>query len=132
LGLKNMSINVGGTLANTGGTAKVFADDGVTVPNGVHVSVPGTADFRVREHATFRYSPPVLQADGTYTRQNNRVSLTIPKALAAGGYVNNTIRIEVDIHPESTATEALDLRKLAAQTLFDSDTDNFWVAGSLS
>lgn len=132
MGLKTMSINVGGSLANTGGTAKVFADDGVTVPNGLHVSVPATADFRVREHATFRYSPPALQADGSYTRQNNRVSLTVPKALASGKYVNNTVRIEVDVHPESTATEALDLRKMAAQLLFDSDTDNFWTAGSLN
>lgn len=132
MGLKNMSISVGGTLANTGGTAKVFADDGVTVPNGVHVSVPATADFRVREHATFRYSPPAIQADGSYSRGSNTVSLTVPKALASGKYVNNTIRITQELHPESTATEALDLRKLAAQTLFDSDTDNFWTAGSLT
>lgn len=132
MGLKNMSINVGGSLANTGGTAKVFADDGVTVPNGVHVSVPATADFRVREHATFRYTPPALQADGTYSRQTNTVSITVPKALASGKYVNNTVRITVDLHPESTATEGSDLRKLGAQALFDSDTDNFWTAGSLS
>lgn len=132
MGLKNMSINIGGTLANTGGTAKVFADDGVTIPNGVHVSVPGTTDFRVREHATFRYTPPALQSDGTYSRQSNTVSLTVPKALASGKYVNNTIRITMDLHPESTATEGLDLRKLAAQTLFDSDADNFWTAGSMT
>lgn len=132
MGLKNMSINIGGSVANTGGTAKVFADDGVTVPNGVHVSVPATADFRVREHATFRYNPPVLQADGTYSRQSNRASLTVPKALASGKYANNTVRIEMDIHPESTATEYADLRKLAAQLLADSDTDNFWTSGSLS
>lgn len=132
MGLKNMSINTGGTLANTGGTAKVFADDGVTVPNGVHVSVPAVTDFRVREHATFRYNPPALQADGTYSRQKCVASLTAPKALASGKYVNNTVRIEVDIHPESTATEYADLRKLGAQLLFDPDTDNFWTAGSLA
>lgn len=132
MGLKNMSINIGGTLANTGGTAKVFADDGVTVPNGVHISVPGTADFRVREHATFRYNPAALQSDGTYSRQQNTASITVPKLLASGKYVNNTIRVTQDIHPESSATEYADLRKLAAQMLFDSDTDNFWTAGSLA
>lgn len=132
MGLKTMSINIGGTLSNSGGTAKVFADDGVSVPNGVHVSVPGTTDFRVREHATFRYSPPVLRADGTYGRQKNTVSITVPKVLEDGSYVNNTVRIEMDLHPSSTSTEGSDLRKLAAQTLFDSDTDNFWTAGSLS
>lgn len=132
MGLKNMSINIGGSLANTGGTAKVFADDGVTVPNGVHLSVPATADFRVREHATFRYTPPSLQSDGSYSRQGNTFSLTIPKLLASGKYVNNTIRVTADLHPESTATEMLDIRRLAAQMLFDSDTDNFWTAGSMT
>lgn len=130
MGLRNMSINTGGTIANTGGTAKVFADDGVTIPNGVHVSVPAVADFRVREHATFRYTPPALQTDGSYSRQKNVASLTAPKALASGKYANNTVRIEMDIHPESTSTEYADLRKMAAQLLFDPDTDNFWTAGS--
>lgn len=132
MGLKNMSINTGGTIANTGGSAKVFADDGVTVPNGLHVSVPATADFRVREHATFRFQPPKLLVDGSYTRQNNKVSLTVPKLLASGKVVNNTIKVEMDLHPESSATEGSDLRKLGAQVLFDSDTDNFWTAGSMT
>lgn len=127
-----MSVNIGGTLANTGGTAKVFSDDGVTIPNGVHLTVPATADFRVRESATFRYTPPRLQPDGTYTRQANTVSVMVPKLLASGKYVNNVFRITGDVHPESTATEYADIRKLAAQTLFDSDTDAFWTSGSLT
>ena len=132
MGLKNMSINTGGTVSNSGGTALVFADDGVSVPNGVHVSAPAVADFRVRPHATFRYAPPSLQSDGSYTRQSNRATLVVPKALASLKYVNNAIRIELDVHPESTATEVADLRKLGAQMLIDSDTDNFWTAGSTS
>lgn len=130
--LKSMAISTGGTLANTGGSALTFADDGVTIPNGVHLTVPAVADFRVRPNATFRYKPPQLLADGTWTRANMKASITIPKLLADGTYKNNTYRIEGDVHPESTATEALDIRKLAAQMLFDSDTDNFWVAGSLT
>jgi hypothetical protein len=132
MGLKNMSITTGGTIAVTGGTAKVFADDGVTIPNGVHLTVPATTDFRLRESATFRYTPPKLQADGTYLRGAYTASLTVPKALASGKYVNNVIRITADIHPESTAAEQVDIRKLAAQLLADSDTDGFWTAGSLS
>lgn len=132
MGLKNMSINTGGTIANTGGTAVVFADDGVTVPNGVHLTVPAVADFRVRPNATFRYTPPALQADGTYLRGKYVASVTAPKLLASGKYVNNTFRMEGQVHPESTATEQLDIRKMAAQALIDSDTDNFWSAGSLT
>lgn len=134
MGLKNMSINIGGVIANTGGTAKVFADDGVTVPNGVHLVVPATVDFRVRESATFRYRPPALQSDGTWSRGKFLVSITAPKLLAGTitRHVNNVFRLEADIHPESTLTEQQDLRKLAAQLLFDTDTDNFWVSGSMA
>lgn len=132
MGLKNMSINTGGTIANTGGTAKVFTDDGVSVPGGVHLVVPATADFRVRESATFRYRPAALSQSGEYTRAQYQASVTVPKALASGKYVNNVFRIVADIHPESTSTEQADIRKLAAQLLFDGDTDNFWAAGSLS
>jgi hypothetical protein len=49
-----------------------------------------------------------------------------------GTYVNNVIRIEREVHPELAAADAVDLNKLAAQLLFDSDTANFWSAGSLT
>jgi len=130
MGLKNMSISTGATIGVTGGTAKVFADDGVTIPNGVHCTVPATADYRVRESATWRYRPPTLSA-GKYSRDSKTVSLTVPMALADGTFVNNTIRIERTVHPEMSAANATDLNKLAAQLLTDSDSDNFWAAGSL-
>jgi len=132
MGLKNMSINTGTTLSATGGTAKVFADDGVTIQNGVHCTVPATADYRVRESATWKYKPPTLLPTGVYTRDKKSVSLNIPQILASGAIVNNVIRIEREVHPEMSAANATDLNKLAAQLLFDSDADNFWAAGSLS
>jgi hypothetical protein len=131
MGLKNMSINTGATVSATGGTAKVFADDGVTIPNGVHCTVPATADYRVRESATWRYRPPTL-TQGVYGGDTKSVSLTIPMLLASGLVFNNVIRIERKVHPEFSAANATDLNKLASQLLFDSDADNFWAAGSLS
>lgn len=132
MGLKNLSILTGATLSATGGTAKVFADDGVTIQNGVHTMVPATADYRVRESATYKFRPPQLLVDGTYTRDKKGVSLNIPYILASGKVVNNVIRIEREVHPEWAAANAVDLNKMAAQLLFDSDTDSFWSAGSLS
>lgn len=131
MGLKNMSIVTGATIAVTGGTAKAFVDTGVSVPGGVNVVVPATA-ASVRESATFRFRPSQLLTDGSLTRKKETVSLTIPKLLASGKIVNNTLRIERDIHPESTAAESVDLNKLGAQLLVDTDTDNFWSVGSLS
>lgn len=132
MGLKNMSINVGGTLANTGGTAVVFADDGVTVPNGVHLVVPGDTSYATRRTATAKYRPPVLDKDGVYSRDKKYISVTWPMTLASGKVVNNVGRVEVEVHPEFSAANAVDMRKLLAQALFDSDTDNFWTAGSMA
>jgi len=132
MGLKNMSIQSGATITVTAGTAMSFLDDGVTVPNGVHVTVPSTADYRVREHATFRFTPPKLLTDGTYTRDKKTVSFTVPQILASGKVVNNVVRIERELHPELSAANAVEFNKRAAQLLMDSDTDNFWAAGSLA
>jgi len=132
MGVKNASILTGATLSATGGTAMVFADDGVTVPNGVHISVPATADYRVRENATFRFRPPTLYPDGTYSRDKKTVTLVVPMILASGKVVNNVFRIEREVHPEYSAANAVNFNKLASQLLSDTDFDNFWSAGSLS
>lgn len=131
MALKNMSISTGATIAVTGGTAKAFVDTGVSVPGGVNVVVPATA-ASVRESATFRHRPAQLLPDGSWTRKKETVSLTVPKLLASGKIVNNTFRLERDIHPETSAAEAVDLNKLAAQLCVDADTDNFWLVGSTS
>lgn len=133
MGLKNMSILTGATITPSGGSAMVFQDDGVFVQNGVHLVVPATADYRVRESATFKYKPPTLQADQTYLRDKKEVSLTIPMILASGKIAFNVVRIIREVHPEFSAANATNLNKLASQLLAgDSDTDGFWGAGSLS
>lgn len=132
MGLKNMSLLTGATVSATGGTAIVFTDDGVTIQNGVHLVVPATADYRVRESATAKYRPPVLGTDGSYSRDKKSISYNVPMITVAGKIVNNVIRVEREVHPELSAANATTLNKIAAQLLFDTDTDNFWAAGSLS
>lgn len=116
----------------TGGTDKTFTTDGVTIPNGIHVANAGQADFRIREHIAIRNRVPVLNGGGTWTRDRKAVTLTIPKLLSDGTYVNNVIRLEREVHPESTAAEALELNMLAAQILSDADFTAYWSAGSLA
>lgn len=132
MGVKNLSILTGAAIAVTGGTAKVFADDGLTIQNGVHITVPATADFRVREHATLKYRAPTIMPDGTYTRDRKSVSYTVPMVLTSGKYVNNTIRVEREIHPEMSAANVIEFNKISAQLMIDADLDNFWAAGSLT
>lgn len=131
MGLKNLSILSGATVAVTGGTAKTFLDDGVSITNGLHVVCPASP-ANVRESVSFKMRPAALLADGTWQRRKDVISITFPQTLASGKSVNNTIRIERDIHPELAASTATDQLKMAAQLLVDTDLDNFWLVGSLS
>jgi len=132
MSLSNMVLLTGATLAATGGSNLTFANTGTTVTNGVNLTVPATADYRVRQQCTFKYKAPRIQTDGSYLRDSKSVSYNVPLILASGKTVNNVIRIEREVHPEMSAAAVLDLNKIAAQLLFDTDTDNFWTAGSTS
>lgn len=132
MGLKNMSLLTGATVSATGGTAVVFADDGVTIPNGVHLVVPADTSYATRRSAVAKFRPPILNTLGEYSKDKKYISYTKPMTLASGKVVNNVIRVEREVHPELSAADAADLNKIAAQLLVDSDGDNFWAAGSLT
>lgn len=132
MGLKNMSLLTGATNSASGGSALVFADVGTTVPNGVALVVPATADYRVRQSCTAKYRAPRILSDGSYTRDSKSISYNVPLILATGKIVNNVIRVEREVHPEMSAAAALDLNTILAQLMFDSDTTAFWATGSLT
>lgn len=132
MGLKTMSLLSGATVSATGGTALAFIDDGVTIQNGVHLTVPATADARIRETATAKYKPSQVNADGSMTKDRKTISFAIPIVTAAGKIVYNTIRVEREVHPEFSAANCTNLNGLGAQLLIDSEVANFWLAGSLS
>lgn len=131
--LNGANVKSGATaMTPTGGTDKTFTSDGVIVPQGLHLANAAQADFRIREHATIRNRVPVLLPTGKWTRDRKNLSITIPKLLSDGTYINNVIRLEREVHPESTAAEAVELNMLMAQCLSDSDFTAFWSSGSLA
>lgn len=133
MGLQALSLMAGSTgLSVTGGSALGFASDGQTVPNGTHLVVPSDTNYATRRHATFRYRAPALDSAGVYSKDKKTVSFAFPKVLASGKVVVNVLRIEREVHPETSAAEAVEMNRLAAQMLFDTDLDNFWGAGSLA
>lgn len=133
MGLKTMSLLAGATVSASGGAALVFADDGVTISNGVHLIVPADADYQTRRQCTAKYKPPTLDAKtGAYSKDKKSISLAVPVVLADGRVVFNTIRLEREVHPSLSAAAALELNTLGAQLLVDADAANFWAAGSLS
>lgn len=133
MGLKTMSLLASATVAASGGTALVFAEDGVTIQNGVHLVVPADTDYQTRRQVTAKYRPPTLDSKtGAYGKDKKSISLSKPLVLADGRVVFNTIRIEREVHPNLSAADAVELNKLGAQMLADADLDAFWATGALS
>jgi hypothetical protein len=111
----------------------VFAEDGVTIQNGLHLIIPADADYQTRRQVTAKYRPPTLDPKtATYSKDKKSISLSKPIVLTDGRVVFNTIRIEREVHPSLAAADAIELNKLGAQMLVDADTDAFWATGSLS
>jgi hypothetical protein len=133
MSLKNMTLKTGASaVAPTGGTDMVYADDGVTIQNGLHLIVPATADYSLREQCTAKFRPPVLQADGSYTKDKKTMSLAFPFVLASGKTVYSVVRCEIEVHPEVPSADALDYKYLGAQAFSSDDTANFWAVGSMT
>lgn len=133
MALKNMSLLAAATVAASGGTALVFADNGVTIANGTQLVVPADTDYQTRRMATVKVKPPSINAaNGQYGKDKKSISYSIPKVLDDGRVVFNTIRVEREVHPSLTIAECAEINKIGAQLLVDSDTDGFWATGSLS
>lgn len=133
MGLKNMSLQAGSTVSVTGGTAQVFADDGVTIQNGLHLIVPADTDYQTRRSATAKYRAPVIDPKtGSYSKDKKSISYTLPQVLTDGRVVFNVIRIEREVHPALSAAAAAELNVIGAQLLTDADASSFWASGSLS
>lgn len=131
-GLSTMTVKSGATLAPTGGTDLVFAPDGETVQNGIHLVVPAVTDYAVRPQVYAKYRKPTVNSLGVYSKDKKSISYTVPRLIASGAVVFDVIRIEREVHPETSAANALDMNIVAAQMLFDSEAATFWSAGAIS
>jgi len=132
MGLKTMSLLAGTTVSASGGTAQVFASDGQTIANGLHLVVPADTDYQTRRQATAKYKPPTLDSKtGVYGKDKKSISYAFPMVLADGKVVFNTVRVEREVHPSMTAAAALELNNIGAQLLTDTDSVDFWAVGAL-
>lgn len=133
MGLKSMSLLAGASVSASGGTALAFAEDGVSIQNGLHLIVPADADYQTRRQVTVKYRQPSLDTKtGAYGKDKKSISLALPMTLSDGKVVFNTIRIEREVHPSLSAANAAELCALGAQLLTDADCTSFWATGSLS
>lgn len=133
MALQNGIVKTGATaMTPTGGSDLTLTPTSQTVANGIQVANAAATDFRVRQNAVFKVKNPTLNGAGVYSKDKKSVVYVAPKILADGSVVFNLIRIEREVHPESTAAEALDLCMVGAQLLGDTDYTAFWSAGSVA
>lgn len=119
-------------LTVTAGASVTYTPNGVIIPNGIQIADAAQTDFRIRKNSTFKFRPPTLDALGIYSKDKKTFTHIAPKILASGKTVFNLIRVEREIHPESTAAEAFELLMIAGQGVSRADFLAFWSGGSLS
>lgn len=134
MGLKTMSLKQSPTSIDvTGGTALTFMPTGgMNIANGVYLMVPTDVDYQVRRSIVAKVRPSSIDAKtGEFGKDKKSISFVIPTVLPSGRIVFNTLRIEREVHPYTSASEIAQLNTVGAQLLTDADTDNFWAYGSL-
>lgn len=133
MSLLNSVVKAGATgLTVVGGTDLTFSEGPLPIQGGKQIIIAADADFRVRRNATCKVKLSQLGSDGSYSKDKKTFTFVAPKLLANGSTVFNLIRIEREVHPESTAAEALELNMIGGQVLSDLDFASFWGSGSLS
>lgn len=131
MALKNMSLLTAAAITATGGTPVVFADNGITIANGVQLTVPLDVDYQTRRVVTAKVKPATINAaTGIYGKDKKTMSYVEPQVLTDGRVVFNTIRVEREVHPSYPAAKVTDMNKIGAQMLVDLDVAAFWETGS--
>jgi len=115
----------------TAGTNAVYVDDGLEVKNGIHVVDSTATSFVTRPHATFKNRGAALQSDGTWSKGRRDFNITVPKTLASGAITFPVFRGTMELHPEMTAAEILELKMLACQIIMDSELADYYSFGSV-
>jgi hypothetical protein len=132
MSINGMNLMKGATgLSVTGGTAATFEDDGAEVTNGIHVIDTSVASFLERPSVTFTHKAPILQSDGSYSKEKWNVYVKQPKVLADGRTVIRKYTTLIEDTVEATEAERLELRLMGAQCTIDSDLDKYYENGSV-
>lgn len=130
--INGISLMKGATgITVTAGTAAVFTDDGLDVKNGIHVVDSTATNFVTRAHATFKNKPAALQPDGTWSKGKRDFNITTPIVLASGKTSFPVFRGNMELHPEMSPAQILELKMLACQAIMDSELNEFYSYGSV-
>lgn len=127
-----MSITLldGGTSSTAGGANQEFDRSSTPVNNGYEYTDVAEADFFARQKVILVSRMPQVQSDGSWSKQKTSCRFVSPITLADGTISYNVTRVEIELHPESTAANLTEHREYAAQLALDSELDDLYVAGT--
>lgn len=135
MGVQNATLLVGGTVSTAGGTSTAFVPNGATINGGIQIVDSVSTNAVTRASITLKTIKSAVfdMATGLFTGKTKRqVQLVRPKVLASGRVVFPLIRIEIEVHPDNTDAEIMQLLSEGAQLLTDTDFTPFWKIGSIS
>lgn len=128
----SVTLKKSGTVAVSGGTDQVLTKTAQVVTGGTQLADFSQADFRIREQVILRAKMPSLQSDGSYSKGKMSAQIVVPIILASGKTVNNVGRIEMELHPEFSGSNSIELRNRVAQLAINAALANFWLGGDMS
>lgn len=129
MGLKNMSLVTGATVGFTGGDALTFADDGMSIQNGVHLVVPND-EYIIRRQITAKVRAATLvPSTGALGKDKKSLTYVVP-VQDAGRIIFATLRIEREVYPTMSAVACEEMNLVGAQLLTSAATAAFWATGS--
>lgn len=124
-----LTIRHGGTTTTTGGTNQIFGASGETVASGKVLVDASEADYFAREKITVVSRMPVPDGLGGFTKQKSKVQIVKPFITSKGDVVYDVARVEIEVHPESSALA--ELREKIAQAAKHVSLNAFFTVGSL-
>jgi hypothetical protein len=127
----SISLLDGGTTSTTGGASQDFDRTNLPVNNGYEYADVDEADFFARQKVLIATRAPQLQSDGTWSKQKTSLRFVLPITLADGSISYNVGRVEVEMHPESSAANLAEVREFCAQMAIGSQFNDSYTAGTL-
>jgi hypothetical protein len=115
----------------TGGTGTVHSADGLEVKSGIHVVDTTEANFILRPHGTFKNKPAARQQDGTWSKGIRNFNYTIPFLETDGSVSYPVFKGELNLPINMSVAMILQLRLMAAQSIMDSELDNYYNLGTI-
>lgn len=131
MSLKEMTTKDAATITVTDGTSVTFAEDGISIPNGIHLIASSDTEYKTRRQLTAKTRAGAYDyKTNSYTKDKRSMVLVAPVIDDNLKIVFNTVRLEVEVLPTMSTASKVELLKQAAQLLLSADSEEFWVTGT--